>query len=435
MPTVIKAEGLSKSYMIGHRPEVAYGTLRDSLAGAAKRLASRFAHPFGDRHSGQGNGATSEEFWALENVSFEIRQGERVGIIGRNGAGKSTLLKILSRITEPTRGRVELRGRVASLLEVGTGFHPELTGRENVRLNAAILGMSNSEVGKKFDEIVAFAELERFIDTPVKRYSSGMYVRLAFSVAAHLDPEVLIVDEVLAVGDRQFQEKCLGRIEELSNGGGRTVLLVSHNLDIVQRVCNRGLYLRQGAIAFDGSAERAAQEYVANVATSISSSPLAQRNDRYGSQLLSAVGFKVVDLHATECDVLQSAGDYVFLVQCRKSDAVEGIGDVNLGIEIKDSRNVTVWLAYSMFSHESFVVATKEISIGCTVRDLNLAAGSYSVTLFMSRGEHDVLDCIHDAAMLTVAGGDYFGTGSPGLPDHCRTLTRVGWQISNGHRL
>ena len=371
----------------------------------------------------------------MENVSFEIRQGERVGIIGRNGAGKSTLLKILSRITEPTRGRVELRGRVASLLEVGTGFHPELTGRENVRLNAAILGMSNSEIGKKFDEIVAFAELERFIDTPVKRYSSGMYVRLAFSVAAHLDPEVLIVDEVLAVGDRQFQEKCLGRIEELSNGGGRTVLLVSHNLDIVQRVCNRGLYLRQGAIAFDGSAERAAQEYVANVATSISSSPLAQRNDRYGSQLLSAVGFKVVDLQETQCDVLQSAGDYIFLVKCRKSDAVEAIADVNLCIEIKDSRNVTVWLAHSMFSRERFAVAAKEISIGCTVRDLNLAAGSYSITLFLSRGEHDVLDCIHDAAMLTVAGGDYFGTGSPGLPDHCRTLTRVGWQISNSDRL
>jgi len=207
-------------------------------------------------------GDTVEEFWALKDVSFEVKRGEVLGVIGRNGAGKSTLLKILSRITEPTRGRVTLRGRVASLLEVGTGFHPELTGRENIFLNGAILGMTRAEIKQKFDEIVAFAEVEKFLDTPVKHYSSGMYVRLAFAVAAHLEPEVLIVDEVLAVGDAEFQRKCLGKMEEVSRRGGRTVLFVSHNMGVVTSLCPRVIWLDHGSAERDGSARAVIDDYL-----------------------------------------------------------------------------------------------------------------------------------------------------------------------------
>src|SRR5438309_4469643 len=236
----ISVEQLSKSFKIDHESigRRAYRTLHDDLIGLPKGLLSRVSR----------NGrSTSEIFWALKNISFDVKQGEVVGIIGRNGAGKSTLLKILNRITEPTSGGADIYGRVGALLEVGTGFHPELTGRENVFLNGAILGMSRAEIRKKFDEIVAFAEIEQFLDTPVKRYSSGMYVRLAFAVAAHLDPEILLVDEVLAVGDAEFQKKCLGKIEEVAQGG-RTVLFVSHNLNAVEQLCHAALLLEGGRV-------------------------------------------------------------------------------------------------------------------------------------------------------------------------------------------
>lgn len=253
MPTpVITVEGLGKRYIIGH--EARHDTLRDTLAHGARGLLKRWL-------GRAGAARTKEEFWALRDVSFEINRGDVVGIIGRNGAGKSTLLKILSRITEPTTGSVRLRGRVASLLEVGTGFHPELSGRENIFLNGAILGMSRAEIARKFDEIVAFAEVERFLDTPVKHYSSGMYVRLAFAVAAHLEPEILIVDEVLAVGDIAFQKKCLGRMQEVSGAGGRTVLFVSHNLAAVRQLCGSALLLAGGRIAAAGPCARIVEAY------------------------------------------------------------------------------------------------------------------------------------------------------------------------------
>jgi lipopolysaccharide transport system ATP-binding protein len=230
--------------------------LRDVIAKNAKKIFSFPCQLKYDRHSYR------EDFWALKDINFDIKQGDRVGIIGRNGAGKSTLLKILSRITEPTTGRVTINGRVASLLEVGTGFHPELTGRENIFLNGAILGMSRAEIRTKFDEIVAFAEVEKFLDTPVKRYSSGMYVRLAFSVAAHLEPEILIVDEVLAVGDSQFQKKCLGKMQDVSNNEGRTVLFVSHNMSTLKSLCSTILYLNQGKVVMQGGVEETINEYL-----------------------------------------------------------------------------------------------------------------------------------------------------------------------------
>ena len=252
---IIIAENIGKRYVLNHQASGggSYKRFSEVIVDSAKRLFSASSHA--------ATPATTEDFWALKDVSFEIKRGECVGIIGRNGAGKSTLLKILSRITEPTTGRITLKGRVASLLEVGTGFHPELTGRENIYLNGAILGMARAEIKAKFDEIVAFAEIEKFLDTPVKRYSSGMYVRLAFAVAAHLEPEILIVDEVLAVGDAQFQKKCMGKMQDVAQGG-RTVLFVSHNLGAIRQLTKRCLVLASAKVAFDGTPELAIEEYI-----------------------------------------------------------------------------------------------------------------------------------------------------------------------------
>jgi lipopolysaccharide transport system ATP-binding protein len=258
---VIRAEGLGKRYLIGHQAEgERYTALRDVIARRARGLVRSAADMLRGRPLVAGDSV--EEFWALKDVSFEVRRGEVVGIIGRNGAGKSTLLKILSRITEPSEGRVTIKGRVASLLEVGTGFHPELTGRENIYLNGAILGMTRAETRRKFDEIVAFAEVERFLDTPVKRYSSGMYVRLAFAVAAHLEPEILIVDEVLAVGDAEFQRKCLGKMGEVANEG-RTILFVSHNTDALRRLCNSGIHLASNRVLLNANIDSCIESYLA----------------------------------------------------------------------------------------------------------------------------------------------------------------------------
>jgi lipopolysaccharide transport system ATP-binding protein len=254
MDSAIKAEGLGKEYLIRHQQGSRYVALRDVLGDAVRRLF-RFGSAAPRRV------VTREHFWALKDVSFEIGQGERVGIVGRNGAGKSTLLKILSRITDPSHGRAIIRGRVASLLEVGTGFHPELTGRENIFLNGAILGMTKAEIRRKFDEIVAFSGIEKFLDTPVKRYSSGMYVRLAFSVAAHLEPDILVIDEVLAVGDAEFQRKCMGKMESATNDG-RTILFVSHNMNAIRRLCNKAMLLESGCIEAMGSAEEVCHRYL-----------------------------------------------------------------------------------------------------------------------------------------------------------------------------
>ena len=283
MSNVISVENLGKKYTISHQQRGDNSSLReiitDSVASFGRKilspltrhssplpLASDFPDPYPLPHA-----PAVEDFWALKGISFDVKQGDRVGIIGRNGAGKSTLLKILSRITEPTTGRVKIKGRVASLLEVGTGFHPELTGRENIYLNGAILGMEKAEIKRKFNEIVDFAEIEKFLDTPVKRYSSGMYVRLAFAVAAHLEPEILVVDEVLAVGDAMFQKKCLGKMEDVSARDGRTVLFVSHNMSAIRHLCQRVIILENGAVRMDDQADMAISYYISSAAdTSVS---------------------------------------------------------------------------------------------------------------------------------------------------------------------
>ena len=286
--TVIRVENLGKKYIIGHQQQERYTALRDVITNKVKSI-SNLLNPQAKKENPE-----FEEFWALKDVSFEIKQGDRVGIIGRNGAGKSTLLKVLSRITEPTKGSIKIKGRVASLLEVGTGFHPELTGRENIFLNGAILGMGKEEIKRKFDEIVAFAEVEKFLDTPVKRYSSGMYVRLAFAVAAHLEPEILIVDEVLAVGDAQFQSKCLGKMKEVSQGG-RTVLFVSHNMAAVKNLTSTCCFMASGKLLYYGNTEKTIQEYLKT-----------NKNNDQTSQKEKKVGQNTQIFH---CRVLNENGD------------------------------------------------------------------------------------------------------------------------------
>ena len=291
---VIKAEHLSKKFILSHEAPERYTSLRDVIARKAKGLLG----------SGNKPAGSIEEFKALDDISFEIHQGDRVGIIGRNGAGKSTLLKVLSRITEPSSGSISIRGRVASLLEVGTGFHPELSGRENIFLNGAILGMSRTEIRKKFDEIVAFAEVERFLDTPVKRYSSGMYVRLAFAVAAHLEPEILIVDEVLAVGDAQFQKKCLGKMEDVSKNEGRTVLFVSHNMGVISQLCKKAILLSKGRLIQTGETRKVIDNYVLNTQANSNRYEAKPGNDKSQKQIYFS-RVSTLNTEGTSCEDFQ----------------------------------------------------------------------------------------------------------------------------------
>ena len=283
---VVQVEHLGKRYRLGEQRQSS--SLKSAMSDGMRSLQRRLT----GRSRRRKSAAQQDEFWALQDISFEIHQGDRVGIVGRNGAGKSTLLKILSRITEPSQGEVRLRGRVASLLEVGTGFHPELTGRENIFLNGAILGMSKLEIQRKFDEIVAFAEVERFLDTPVKRYSSGMYVRLAFAVAAHLEPEILIVDEVLAVGDVQFQSKCLGKMQDVAQDG-RTVLFVSHNMAAVRQLCTSAILLQQGQLVMTGTGEQVVSRFLSN--------PQARNSN---VRHISPHGIELVDVTLQDADNL-----------------------------------------------------------------------------------------------------------------------------------
>jgi len=304
----IRVEGLGKKYRLGANAQP-YQTLRESLTGAAAAPARAVSRVLGRSASANGNGHRPD-FWALRDVGFEVKHGEVLGIIGRNGAGKSTLLKLLSQITEPTEGRISINGRVASLLEVGTGFHPELTGRENVFLNGAILGMSRADILRQFDEIVAFAEVEQFIDTPVKHYSSGMYLRLAFSVAAHLEPEILVVDEVLAVGDASFQKKCLNKMEDVGRQG-RTVLFVSHSMPAITRLCRRSLLLRYGHVVVDGPSERVVDSYLRSEHGSTAVRTWAERDGAPGNDTvrLRAVRVRTMDgTIANAFDIRQPVG-------------------------------------------------------------------------------------------------------------------------------
>ncbi len=364
--SIIEVNNLSKSYTISHEGRERYTALRDVMAQKAKKI---FSFP-----KSLTSSSTKEEFWALKDVNFKIEQGDRVGIIGRNGAGKSTLLKILSRITEPTNGEIKIKGRVASLLEVGTGFHPELTGRENIFLNGAILGMSRVEIKKHFDAIVDFAEIEKFLDTPVKRYSSGMYVRLAFAVAAHLEPEILIVDEVLAVGDSEFQKKCLGKMEDVSKNEGRTVLFVSHNLSAIKTLCTNGILLANGMISDIGHISRVIETYKTAVNKknefSFSSSVNEDSKSNINSASIEILGIQPsitlsvllelnVKLENINCvlviDIINAEGTCVFQSINNLANHLQLTQNEKLVVEMDifgiviDSYNVNVYLCTSMF--------------------------------------------------------------------------------------
>ena len=369
---VISAEGLGKSYLIGHQSERdRYSTLREVVTRSAREFARSATDMMRGRQLVAGDSV--EEFWALKDMSFEIKRGEVVGIIGRNGAGKSTLLKVLSRITEPTKGRVTIKGRVASLLEVGTGFHPELTGRENIYLNGAILGMSRAEIRSKFDEIVAFSEVEKFLDTPVKRYSSGMYVRLAFAVAAHLEPEILVVDEVLAVGDAEFQKKCLGKMGEVA-GHGRTVLFVSHHMAAVLSLCQTGILLQKGKVIGTGAAAAIVEQY------SMSSEYMYEKSFPVKGDKLCISRVKI-----NKSDLVR--GNISVEISFSSPGAVRSpIG----GVVIKTPLGQPVWGTNGRF-HENHPAADylKNGVLKCTAIGLPLMSGNYTLSVWLGDGVED----------------------------------------------
>ena len=406
---MVSAEGLSKRYALGEM----YSDLLSERLGNLLRRRKR---------------APAGELWALRDVNFSIDRGGILGVIGRNGAGKSTLLKILSRITAPTEGRVVVRGRLASLLEVGTGFHPELTGRENIFLNGTVLGMRRAEIKAKFDEIVAFSEVEKFLDTPVKRYSSGMYVRLAFAVAAHLDPDVLVVDEVLAVGDREFQEKCLGRMRQIAQSQGRTVLFVSHNLDVISRICTEGLYLRNGKVAFAGAIGATIDAYLGGARESSGNADLRDHAERWGNGRVRITAFELRDArNGAPVAAMSSGGDFDIVISYEAPNATGDLTGTVVSLSLADARGTVVMLVSSDFGG-GYLTLGPTGRVVCRIRDLNLTAGTYSLTLFFgARGE--TYDCLNDVEKVAVVGGDYFGTGHPGLPEHCKVLTRSEWSV------
>lgn len=401
----IRVHGLGKKYTIGGHQEN-YLTLRDAIVNSVKTPFIRLTR--------QGTDRSTNEFWALKNISFDVNKGEVIGIIGRNGAGKSTLLKILSRITTPTEGEADIYGRVGSLLEVGTGFHPELTGRENIFLSGSILGMRRREIEERFDEIVKFSEIEKFLDTPVKRYSSGMYVRLAFAVAAHMDTEVLIVDEVLAVGDAEFQKKCMVKMEDVAKGG-RTVLFVSHNMAAIQKLCSRCLLLVLGEVYKEGPVGDVITTYLNTVAT-VGGVSLAKRVDRRGNG-----DGRLTALLVNDCpeDRIASvcSGDTVqfqitYTIQKPISLPIFYLGIYN---------NIGTQIIHCNTELQGFEPGPLhgEGNIVCEIPRLPLPPGLYKINIAIGHGGGgDIADHVDSAAMMDVLAGDFYGTG------HFRFLNR-----------
>jgi lipopolysaccharide transport system ATP-binding protein len=402
--------------------EVLMGSLT-ALPRCLRALCRRGASPVAD-----------ETIWALKDVSFEVQHGELVGIIGRNGAGKSTLLKLLSRITAPTTGFADIHGRVGSLLEVGTGFNLELTGRENIYLSAAILGMKKEEIDRKFDEIVDFAEVDRFIDTPVKHYSSGMYLRLAFAVTAHLEQEILLVDEVLAVGDAAFRKKCMGRMGEVGKEG-RTVLFVSHNMGVIQSLCSRAMLLEHGMITFDGPTEQAVANYLASV-EQLHQQPLDLRTDRGGGEAFGFTSVEFLDAHTREpCSTLTS-GQAVIVRVGYVVPGTQVLHNVGVAIGFCTSTGTLLCSCRSRAVGVTLDLPPGKGYTDCVISKWPLKAGRYSYDLYAERRNNTLLDSITEAGSIDVEASDYYGSGWLPAPRHPGVLIDYAWdpQISEGDR-
>jgi len=424
MRPILEFRNISKEYVLG-RTVRRHENFREVLVRSLQA-------PLRILTQGQQKPIREERFWALRDISFDVNPGDVIGIIGPNGAGKSTLLKIMSRITDPTEGHIKIRGRLASLLEVGTGFHPELTGRENIFLNGAILGMRKTEIVSKFDEIVAFSEIERFLDTPVKHYSSGMYVRLAFAVAAHLNPEILVVDEVLAVGDMAFQKKCLGKMSEVSQGG-RTVLFVSHNMVAVENLCHRGIVLGQGKLTFNGTAKEAINFYLNSVSGESSQGHVidlenAVRANSLRPRLLQKIEFYTDD-NIPMKGYLPMGAPLKIRVHFPLSEPAENF---QIGIGFNNMFGQRIFTAHSRFepdrSHGKRVGPQVFV---CNIPSLTLVPGRYTLRVWMDIGADEV-DLVDDAARIQVIESDYYGTGR--VPWNGTFVLKHRWYLEQGNR-
>jgi lipopolysaccharide transport system ATP-binding protein len=406
MIPAIRIDNLSKLYHIGADQKAGYRTLREAITGAAAAPLS-WVQRWTKSHESVNGKAPPDSIWALKNIALEIQPGEVVGVIGRNGAGKSTLLKVLSRITEPTEGRVTIRGRVGSLLEVGTGFHPELTGRENIYLNGAILGMTRQEIARKFDDIVAFAEIERFLDTPVKRYSSGMYVRLAFAVASHLEPEILLVDEVLAVGDIAFQHKCLRRIQQISRCG-LTVLFVSHNMAAVESLCNRAILLERGRLAGTGHVAELARSYygVLSDGSHAGNACFAEIHGPSRAQRLLQSA-SLLDEESRVTNRIPLGGPFRIRIEFQSDDQIQ---EPTIGVGIDNVHGQRILSVLTPASHSPIACIDGRSFVECRIANFPLAPGEYWIKLGIgASGRH--LDEIEKALCFEVVNVDGFGDG------------------------
>lgn len=422
MSVVISVENIGKSYIIGHqRKEHHYVALRDVITDGVLRWWSRLRHPEYFVHE------NLEDFWALKEINLEVKQGDRLGVIGKNGAGKSTLLKLLSRITEPTKGQIRIKGRVASLLEVGTGFHPELTGRENIFLNGAILGMTKAEIKRKFDEIIDFAGVEQFLDTPVKRYSSGMHVRLGFSIAAHLEPEILVVDEVLAVGDAAFQKKCIGKMDAVAKEG-RTILFVSHQMQAVANLCSRAILLDNGVVVQEGGVNDVINSYL-NEKSTPKVVVLKDRKNRNGSGKLKLIDTWLEDGNNNRVTnvILGKTISICVRYEISKGELLEGL---IVAFAINSLQNVQISDLSNRTTGEEFSTPIPTVGIiKCVIKKLPLNIGSYTYNIMTREQNGDILDYVLEAGRFDVTEGDYFGTGK--IPDSTRLIMMDhNWNIS-----
>ena len=428
MSTILKAENISKQYRLGL---VGTGTLGDDLKRWWYRVQGK-EDPFlkvGAVNSRDAK-AMEDYVWALRDINFEVKQGEVLGIIGKNGAGKSTLLKILSRVTAPTTGSIKTRGRIASLLEVGTGFHGELTGRENIFMNGAVLGMTKVEIRRKLEEIIAFSGCEMYIDTPVKRYSSGMTVRLGFAVAAHLEPEILVVDEVLAVGDAEFQKKAIGKMQDLSAGEGRTVLFVSHNMASVKSLCDRGIVLENGKSVFEGETGDAINFYLSNE-EKIIPEDLSSIQDRSGNGIAK---FEKFQIEHTNGQIIESvlSGDTVVFSFRINVDNLTNNSNINLGFSLHTQEDELLSVLYNSYQNIIFQVNSNgKYTIQCSIPNFPINEGEYIVK---GRIECDKMEADWPKVPLgkfTVVKGDFYGTGNVGFNGKSKFLIQGEWDLKN----